>query len=115
MKYKINSKKEIIKTDFEERYNKEDFIRSVSQSETQLKQLEAQAEIYKAKVDNVARNHPHVLKVSEEDKNAIWLYHENFVASLQAEKMIKALKKGIKGVKQEMKEIEKQTGIKFYD
>lgn len=113
VKYKINSKKEIIKTDFEERFNKEDFTTHLAVAEKQLKELTAQQDVYKAKYENIERNHPQVTKVSESDKNAIWLYHENKVSYKHMEDKIKQLKKAIKGVKDEMKVIEKQTGLTF--
>lgn len=112
-KYQVNKKGEILKTDFEQRYNPEDFKAHLDNAERRLVEAEAQNGIYIAKYENVGRNHPYVLEVSEEHKNAIWLYHENFVASKQIESQIKALKKSIKAVKEEMKEIEAQTGIKF--
>jgi len=112
-KYKLNTKGEIVKTDFEERYNKEDYTAHLAGAEKRLKEMEAQDGVYVAKYENVARNHPFVLEESEERRNAIWLYHENFVASKLIGQQIKGLKKAIKNTKNEMKEIEKQTGIKF--
>ncbi len=112
-KYKLNSKKQIIKTDFEERYNPQDFPSTIKRAEQKLKELKAQKDVYTAKCDNVANHYPQVLKVKEEDKNAIWLYHENFVAAKQVESQIKMIEKDLKQLKKEMKEIEKQTGIDF--
>lgn len=112
MKYKLK-KDIIVKSDFEFEYNKQDFITALKNVETRLKEMEAQRSIYVAKMDNVSRNHPYVLDVEEEKRNAIWLYHENFVATKQSDKIIKDLKKGLKEIKNEMKEITKQTGLEF--
>ncbi len=112
MKYKLKGKT-IIKSDFEMEYFPEDYTNTLKDAETKLKELEAQQRIYIAKKDNVARNHPHVLKRTDEERNAIWLYQENFVADKQVEVLIKQLKKDIRDVKKEMKEITEQTGLKF--
>jgi hypothetical protein len=110
--YKLKGKN-IVKSDFEIEYTPEDYTNTLKDVETKLKELEAQQRIYIAKKDNVARNHPHVLNRTEEERNAIWLYQENFVAEKQAEVIIKQLKKDIKDVKKEMKDITEQTGLKF--
>lgn len=114
MKYKI-VKGLIEKSDFVNKYEKSAFIETVERLNKNLKEVEAQKAIYDAKADNVRQNHPHVEKLSEEKRNAIWLFHENFVASKQSEGIIKQIKKDLRGIKKEMKEIEKQTGIKFYE
>lgn len=112
MKYTL--KNDVIeKSDFTQSYKKADYINTKTQTEKRLKELEAQKTVVDAKADNVARNHPHVLKIDEEKRNAIWLYHENFVASKQLEHAIKSIKKGLKDLKKEMSEIEAQTGCKF--
>lgn len=113
MKYQLNKKNQIIKSDFEQIYTKEDFTSVLANAEKKLIEMEAQKKIYDAKADNVARNHPHVLKIDEEKRNAIWLYHENYVASIQANTIIKEIKSGIKNLKAEMKEITNQTGFEF--
>lgn len=113
MKYQLNKKNQIIKSDFEQTYSKEDFTSVLANAEKKLIEMEAQKKIYDAKADNVARNHPHVLKIDEEKRNAIWLYHENYVASIQASSIIKEIKSGIKNLKAEMKEITNQTGFEF--
>lgn len=111
-KYELN-KGIIVKTDFENYYEPSEFVATLTNVEKKLVEMEAQKKVYDAKADNVARNHPHVLKVDEEKRNAIWIYHENFVAGIQAAKIIKQLKKDIKGLKAEMAEITNQTGHKF--
>ena len=112
MKYEI-VKGVIKKSDFTSEYSPEDFKSALLQTEKKLTEITAQQKIYNAKAENVVRNHPHVLKLDEEKRNAVWLFHENFVASKQADTIIKALKKDIKGLNNEMKEIEKQTGFSF--
>ena len=111
-KYKLKGKN-IVKSDFEMEYLPEDYTNTLKDVEKNLVELEAQQKIYVAKKDNVARNHPHVLKRTDEERNAIWLYQENFVADKQVEVLIKQLKKDIKRIKEEMKEITKQTGLEF--
>lgn len=112
MIYKIK-KGNIVKSDFELEYEPGEFKTSLKNAEQKLKELTAQKSIYVAKADNVARNHPHVEKLSDEQRNAVWIYQENFVASKQADTIIKGLAKNIKLLKKEMAEIEKQTKIKF--
>jgi prefoldin subunit 5 len=103
----------IEKSDFTISYKPADYNNTKLQTEKRLKELEAQKIIVDAKADNVARNHPHVTKIDEEKRNAIWLYHENFVAGKQLESAIKSIKKGLKDIKKEMTEIESQTECKF--
>lgn len=112
MNYKL-VKGNIIKSDFAIEYEPNRFNEALIDQEKKLKEVEAQKKIYEAKSDNVLRNHPHVLKLDEEKRNAVWLFHENFVAAKQVEGIIKQLKKNIKGLKSEMDEITKQTGLKF--
>lgn len=103
----------IIKSEFENEYEPVRFIDTLKNIEKKLIEFEAQKKVHDAKADNVARNHPHVLEVSEEKRNEIWLYHENFIASKQFEGLITQLNKDIEGLKAEMEEITKQTGHKF--
>lgn len=112
MKYKF-ANGVIEKSEFTQSYKPADYTNAKAQTEKRLKELEAQKTVIDAKADNVARNHPHVLKIDEEKRNAIWLYHENFVAGKQLESAIKSIKKGLKDIKKEMTEIELQTGVKF--
>lgn len=112
MKYKI-VKGNIVKSDFESEYEPKEFVALVHKEEKELQAAIAQKGIYLAKATNVSQHHPHVLKIDEEKRNAIWLFHENFVAARQTEEIIKAHKKNIKGLKTEMEEITKQTGLKF--
>jgi hypothetical protein len=112
MKYKLR-KNNIVKSDFELEYEPRNFTDTLLDLKKRLTEMDAQNRVYIAKRDNVSRNHPHVLKRTEEERNAIWLYQENHIANRQAEGIIKGLKKGIKDVEKEMKEITKQTGIKF--
>lgn len=111
-KYKL-IKGEIIKTDFEQRYKPEDYTNAIKKSEQAIKELEAQRSVNLAKCENISHFHPEVLETSEEQRNNIWLYHENFVAARELERQIKMIKKNSKSVKDEMKDIEKQTSVKF--
>lgn len=113
MKYVIGKNGNVIKSEFEMEYEPRAFSDALIDVEKRLKEAEAQKRVYEAKAANVSRNHPHVLKVDEEKRNAIWLFHENFVASKQSDIIIKGLKKSIRGLKSEMSEIEKQTGVKL--
>lgn len=113
MKYKLNNKKQIEKSDFSVLYNKDDFQSALDKGENKIEELIATKRIYDAKADNVARNHPEVLKLDEDARNKIWLYQDNFIKSKQTEQVIKLNKKALKDLVSEMKDIEKQTGIKF--
>lgn len=113
MKYKINKKGQIIKSDFEIIYNQNDYANALQANEKKLTEAEAQKTVYKAKMDNVARNNPNIEKMSEDDRNRVWLYQENHIAVVQVDEAIKALKKNIKSIKEEIKDIEKQTGLKI--
>lgn len=114
MKYKMSKDgKEIEKSDFTEKYKPDDFRNAVGNAEKRLKEMMAQQRIYKAKMENVSRNNPFVLDIEDEKRNAIWLYQENFVADIKAQEIIDKLKEGIKEIKGEMSEIEKQTKFKF--
>lgn len=113
MKYTINDNGEIEKTEFTETFVKEDFTSVLENGKKKLHEMIAQQKIYKAKYANVAEFHPHVLELDDEKRNAVWLYQENFVASLQAQDIIDKLIKGIEDVEKEMKEITEQTGFNF--
>lgn len=112
-KYKLNKKKQIEKSDFSQTYNVDDFINAVQSTEKKLVELESQKKVYDAKCENVSSYHPHVLKLKEEERNAVWMYHENFIGSQYCDKMIKDYKKALKNIKDEMKDITKQTGVSF--
>lgn len=112
MKYKM-IKGIIQKSDFISEYEPKEFLNTLRGAEKRLMEAEAQKKIYDAKAENVRHFNPFVEKMEEEKRNAIWMYHENYVASIQIESMIKKLKKDIKGLKNEMTEITKQTGHKF--
>jgi len=112
MKYKLKDKN-IVKSDFELEYEPANFTDTIKDLEKKLTEITAQQKIYIAKADNVARNHPYVLDIDNEKRNAIWLYQENMVATEQAENIIKNLKESIKNIKAEMAEITKQTGYEF--
>ena len=103
----------IVKTNFENEYEPREFVDTLRNVEKRLTEAEAQKRVYDAKAANVARNHPSVLRVDEKKRNEIWLYQENFVASFQTAAIIRELKKTIRGLKEEMAEITKQTGLKF--
>ena len=115
MKFKlVNKTKGIIeKSDFNQFSTIQDYRDAKVRAEKKIAEIEAQQSIYDAKADNVKRNHPFVLELSEEKRNAIWLFHENFVASKQAGEMKKTMKKALKDLLEEMSDVEKQTGIKF--
>ena len=113
MKFKINKDGAIEKTDFTVVFNKEDYPNSVRDVEKKIKELEAQKGVYAAEADNVSRNHPEVLKMTEDERNRIWLYQEKHIAVVQTKDYLEKLKKGLKDIEEEMKEIEKQTDIKF--
>lgn len=112
MKFKLKGKT-IVKSDFETIFNPSDYTDALKNAEVKIQELEAQKRIYIAKKDNISRNYPHVLKRTDEERNAIWLYQENAVAEKQSEEMIKMFKKDIKALKDEMKDITKQTGLEF--
>lgn len=112
MKYKI-IKGLIEKSDFSVQYEPKAFTEVTDGLKKKITEALAQKKIYEAKADNVLRNHPYVAKVEEEKRNAIWLFHENFVAGKQSDVIIKKLRKDLKDIEKEMKEIETQTGIKF--
>lgn len=113
MKYKINDNGEIEKTEFTETLTKEDFTSVLENGRKKLKEMLAQQKIYKAKAANVAKFHPFVLEMEDEKRNAIWLYQENHVATIQSQDIIDKLEDGIKKVEAEMEEITKQTGFSF--
>lgn len=115
MKYKLLEDGSIEKTEFADVYNKEDFLVPLKTAEKKLIELTAQKRIYDAKVENISRNHPYVLDIEDEKKNAIWLYQENFVASIQVAEMIRELNERMGAIKGEMLDIEAQTGIKFFE
>lgn len=109
MKFRLTSKSKgiIEKSDFVQYYTVENYVAALKKTEQQITELTAQKSVYDAKCQNVATHYPHILKVSEQDKNAIWLYHENFVASKKVGEMLKQVKASLKNLKAEIKEIEK--------
>lgn len=80
---------------------------------TKKKELESQIGLEKAKMTNYAENHPYILKMTPEERNAIALYD-------RAETILKACEEGIASVNQqfaeyavELDEIKKQTGVEI--
>lgn len=111
--YKLTEEKNIIKSDFENEYDPQEYVKTLLDQKKKLKEYVAQKGIYDAKAHNVAEFHPHVLEVEEEKKNEIWLYHENIVSSKQMETLIEVVKENIEKLEKEMKDIEEQTEFKF--
>jgi len=113
MKFVLNKKNQIEKSDFTVLYNKEDFQGALDQGLKKIEELELTKRVHDAKCENVARNHPVVLKMEEDIRNVVWLYQDNFISSKQFAEQIKAHKKALKDLKDEMKQVEKGTGLKF--
>lgn len=111
-KYRLK-KGNIIKSNFEAEYEPKAFTEELRKQEIALKEAIAQKGIYEAERDNIARHNKFVTKMSDERRNAVWMYQERLVASIQVSESIKALKKNVAGLKKEMREITKQTGEKF--
>jgi uncharacterized protein YlbG (UPF0298 family) len=113
MKFKLNKKGQIEKSDFVVIYNKEDFQNALDQGLKKIEELELTKKVHDAKCDNISRNHQHVLKLDEQARNEVWLYQDNYISSKQIENSIKSYKKAMKALKDEVKQVEKETGLKF--
>jgi F0F1-type ATP synthase membrane subunit b/b' len=77
----------------------------------QLKEAEAQAELEKAKMDNIERNHAFVKKLTDEQLFTAHMYAEAKARFTESDKLAKDIKKKFKNHDKEMSEVYKQTGI----
>ena len=77
----------------------------------QLKEAEAQADLEKAKMDNIERNHAFVKKLSDEQLFTAHMYAEAKARFNESDKLRKDIKSKFKNHDKEMAEVYKQTGI----
>jgi len=56
------------------------------------KELDAQAKVCKATLDNIDRNHPKIKKMSKEEMHHVWMYKENLDVKEKAEDKLKLVR-----------------------
>lgn len=77
------------------------------------KELNAQIELEKAKMQNVINFHPQVADISEEDRVAIHLYQEAYAMMKRCEAALDQYKEAREEEDQVRADIEAQTGLKI--
>lgn len=88
-----------------------DIHRDVAYLEKNKKELEAQIRLEEAKMKNIIGTHPHIEKVSEEDRVATYLYHQSFAFSKVGKKKLEEIESQLEDYKDELEEIKKQIEV----
>ncbi|OQB08214.1 MAG: hypothetical protein BWY21_01394 [Parcubacteria group bacterium ADurb.Bin216] len=84
---------------------------AINQNEKAIRELEANMKIQEAKMKNVEEHHPEVKDIKEITRQACYLYQESFSFCKVAKEKLKDLKNANKEMHEQVKEIEKQTGL----
>lgn len=84
----------------------------IALAEKKRREIVGQIGIQKATLVNITRTHPHIAKMSEEDLTAAYLYREATGYLSIGEPSLIALDADVSQYKQELLDIEAQTGIK---
>lgn len=86
---------------------------SYAQIEKAKRELAAQKELEEAKMTNISEHHPKVLELSEEERNAVYLYHQAFVTAKACDMKMEEVKSAEDETNQALIDIEEQTGLKI--
>jgi len=93
---------------YESTFTLKDIKDNIKKGEMALRENLANAEVQKAKVENIEAHHKFVTKMKDEDLHAAFMYFEAKVQLGKFAGNVKALKKAIKEEKDDLKEIIKQ-------
>ena len=113
MKYKKLKDDIIEKSDFSIKVPIEDIKNHYKDLTTRLTELTAQGVLEATKMENYTDHNPIIEKTSEKDMNAIYLYHKSFMTVKACDEQIESINTVIKDYKKEVKQINKQTGLKI--
>jgi len=114
MIFKLNKDKEIVKTDFQQVYKPQDYVRVANELNKQIREKEANLKLRKKEEEVVLKEFPKIKKIKDQKLlNAIWTLMEIRHEIKMYKDDIKVGKKSQKSLLNEMKEIEKQTKIDF--
>ena len=107
----VDGEKIIVKTGDKVEFSFRQIDMDIAYLEKNLKEIEGKLGIEKATMANVARTHPHIAEMSQEDLTAAYLYRgaSGFVSV--ADEKIAEIKKQLDDYATEKEEIIKQTGI----
>lgn len=114
MKYKIHQKAEDIneiiieKTGHKIHFTLTEIEKVREQNAKARKEVDAKARVEKAKMGNIERNNEFIKDMSDEDKNAVYMYYEAQQFVTMAEEKLKEFDESEKELEKEIKDIKKQ-------
>jgi hypothetical protein len=103
----------ISKTGHSHEFTVAEVLQHELQLEKEIKQIEAQKELEDAKMENISRNNPKLMKLTKEEMHAVHMYWESKVMSDQcvtAKMQREEALREYAGVKKDVKE---QTGVEI--
>jgi hypothetical protein len=74
-------------------------------------ELEAQLRFNHAEMENIIHFHPFINDLSEQDRNTVFLYQRSAITAKEAEEKLKRLIDTVVETTEDIKEINKQTGL----
>jgi uncharacterized coiled-coil DUF342 family protein len=80
-----------------------------------ITELEAKIKLEEAIVGNIERNHPGILVLEEEIRQACYLYMKSKMAIVPAQEQLDGLKKSMEEYKEEIDSMAEQTGINIFE
>lgn len=75
------------------------------------REMISQMALEEAKMKNVVRTHPHIEKMTEEDRIACYIYQQAYAFCKVAENKIKQIDEQVRDYEAEKEEIKNQTGL----
>jgi len=99
------------KSNFEVELTLGEFKQAKEGYEKKVKEIESQIGLEKAKMVNVEKNHPHVLKMEKEPRVAVMVYTTAEMKVNEMETLLADMAKNYKLFEEEMEEIKKQIGL----
>lgn len=103
----------ISKTGHSHEFTVAEVLQHELQLEKELKQIAAQKELEDAKMENISRNNPKLMKLSKEEMHAVHMYWEAKVMSDQCVIAEANRKEAMKEYAQVKKDVKEQTGVEI--
>jgi hypothetical protein len=104
--------KEIVKTGGEVKFTLRNVETDIQYLNKKKKEITAEIGIREATKKNIERTHPNIVKMTQEDLTAAYLFREATGFLSEAQKSLDRIEIGLKEYEEDLAEIEKQTGLK---
>jgi|14_taG_2_1085336.scaffolds.fasta_scaffold00867_7 exo-beta-1,3-glucanase (GH17 family) len=101
------------KTGHSHEFTTADVLQHEMRLEKEIKQATAQKELEEAKMTNVANNNPELIKMSDEDMHAIFLYWDAKVLADECAAAITAREEALAEYAEVKEAVKEQTGIEI--